>query len=102
MSRIRLLPNDRKQQILDAALLVAQSPGGWARLTRGAVANEAECAQGLISNYFGTMIAFRRAIMRAAISAENLSVIAQGLAAGDACAKKAPDELKQKALNSLA
>lgn len=102
MNKKRLLPNDRKDQILQAAIKVAARPGGWARLTREAVAKEAECAEGLPSKYFGTMVNFKRAIMRAAIQDWNLSVIAQGLAAGDKVAMKAEDALKRKALDTLA
>ena len=102
MTKKRLQPDDRKQQILTAAIRVAARPGGWAKLTRDAVAKEAGCAEGLPSKYFGTMISFRRAIMRAAIGAENLAVIAQGLAAGDKCAQKADESLKRKALETLA
>ena len=88
----RLHPDDRKEQILAAALKVAGRPGGWAKLTRDAVAKEANCAEGLPSKYFGTMVAFRRAIMRAAIRDWNLSVIAQGLAAGYKVALKAEED----------
>src|SRR5574340_946913 len=98
----RLAPDDRKQQILGAAIRVAGRPGGWAQLTRESVAKEADCAEGLPSKYFGTMVAFRRAIMRAAIQARNLAVIAQGLAAGDSNAQKAPPELKAAAVKTLA
>ena len=97
----RLHPDDRKEQILTAAIKVAGRPGGWAKLTRYAVAKEAGCAEGLVSKYFGTMIAFRRSIMRAAIQARNLAVVAQGLAAGDTNAQKAPPELKAAAVETL-
>ena len=76
MTKKRLHPDDRKQQILTAAIKVAGRPGGWGKLTRDAVAKEAGCAEGLVSKYFGTMIAFRRSIMRAAIQARNLAVVA--------------------------
>ena len=102
MTKKRLRPADRKQEILNAAIKVAGRPGGWGKLTRDAVAKEAACSEGLVSKYFGTMIAFRRSIMRAAIGTENLAVIAQGLAAGDASAKKADPELKARALSTLA
>lgn len=88
--------------ILDAALKVAGAPGGWAKLTRAQVAKEAGCAEGLPSVYFGTMVNFRRAIMRAAIQAENLSILAQGLAYGDKCAQKAPADLRASAIRHLA
>lgn len=102
MSNKRLHPDERKEQILTAALKVAARPGGWSKLTRDAVAKEANCAEGLPSKYFGTMVDFRRAVMRAAIRSEALPVIAQGLAAGDKVAKKADETLKRKALASLA
>ena len=101
MTKKRLHPDDRKQQILTAAIKVAGHPGGWGKLTRDAVAKEAGCAEGLVSKYFGTMIAFRRSIMRAAIQARNLAVVAQGLAAGDTNAQKAPPELKAAAVETL-
>lgn len=99
---MRLHPDNRKEQIIEAAVKVAGRPGGWSKLTREAVAREAQCADGLISKYFGTMVAFRRTIMRHAIKTANLSVVAQGLAAGDTCAKKADPELKARALETLA
>ncbi len=71
-------------------------------LTREAVAREAQCTDGLVSRYFGTMLAFRRTIMRHAIKVDNLPIIAQGLAAGDKCAIKASPDLKARALNTLA
>lgn len=101
MTKKRLQPDDRKQQILDAAIKVAGRPGGWGKLTRDAVAREAQCAEGLVSKYFGTMVAFRRSIMRAAIVGENLGVVAQGIAAGDASTKKADPDLKARALQTL-
>ena len=99
---MRLHPDNRKEQIIDAAIKVAGQPGGWAKLTREAVAREAQCADGLISKYFGTMVTFRRTIMRHAIKAANLSVVAQGLAMGDVHAQKADEGLKRKALETLA
>ena len=101
MTKKRLRPADRKQEILNAAIKVAGRPGGWGKLTRDAVAKEAACSEGLVSKYFGTMIAFRRSIMRAAIQARNLAVVAQGLAAGDTNAQKAPPELKAAAVETL-
>jgi len=91
-----------KQKILAAALKVAASPGGWSKLTRESVAREAECADALISRYFGTMVTFRRTILRAAIKGRIPSIIAQGLAAGDTYAKKADADLKTEALQYLA
>ena len=55
-----------------------------------------------MSKYFGTMVSFKRTIMRAAIKDGNLPILAQGLAAGDKCAMKAPSELKTAAIATLA
>jgi len=102
MTKKRLLPNDRKYEILMAAIAVASRPGGWSKLTREAVAREAKCAEGLVSKYFNTMSQMRRAVMRSAVLTENLAVVAQGLATGDENALKAAPELKSRALNTLA
>ena len=98
---MRLHPDNRKEQILDAAVRVAAKPGGWSTMTRRTVAIEANCADALVSKYFGTMPAFKRTIMRAAVKAINLSVIAQGIATGDKYALKADDAIKAQALATL-
>lgn len=97
----RLKPDDRKLQILRAALVVASKDGGLSTLSRQSVAAEAGCAESLVSRYFGTMIEFKRTIMRAAVHNQILPVIAQGLAMGDKHAQKADPELKSKALATL-
>lgn len=99
---MRLHPDDRKEQILTAAISVAARPGGWSKLTREAVARAANCTDSLISLHFGTMTEFKRKVMRAAIKTNNLPVIGQGVAAGDKTAAKLPDEIKDAALKSLA
>ena len=99
---MRKHPDDRCVQILDAAVNIASKSGGFSKLTRESVAREAQCAEGLVSKYFGTMLSFKRAIVRHAIQKENLSIIAQGLAIGDMHAQKAPKHLKERALQTLA
>lgn len=95
----------RKKQILDAALKLANSIG-YSHVSRDKIAplvgNDGGIAVGTISHHFGTMAQFRRALMRYAIEKKNITVIAQGLAAKDRHAQKAPDDLKKKALASLA
>lgn len=99
--RTRLKPQDRKELIIDAALKVASRPGGWSSMTREAVAKAAEVSDALVSLHFGTMIQFRRSVMRAAIAREVLPVIAQGVAMWDKTALKADASLKKKAIESL-
>lgn len=98
---MRLKPADRKQQILFAALTLAKAQGGWSKLTRKGVAEEAECAEALVSRYFGTMVKFKRAIMRSAIQHECLEIIAQGLACNDKYASASPLSLRTRALATL-
>ena len=101
MTRKRLLPADRKAEILTAALDVAARKNGWSSLTREAVAATANCSPASISVHFGTMIAFRRTIMREAVRTAKLPIIAQGLAAGDTHARKAPPAVCAAALDYL-
>ena len=91
----------RKEQILSAALKLAESIG-YTHVSRDKVAALIECAPGTITHSFGTMPQFRRALMRYAIAKGSLVVLAQGLAAKDTHAQKAPIDLRKKALASLA
>lgn len=102
MPKLRQNPDDRKRQILNTAVALAEKPGGYSKLTRESVAKEVGCADGLISKYFGTMTAFRRILIRTAIQTKNLSIVAQGLACGDVHAQKADKDLKARALKTLA
>lgn len=96
----RLKPEVRKGIILDAAVELALTDGLCAvRLIP--VAERAGVTNGLVSHYFGTVKQLHRAVVRHAIHNEVLGVVAQALAVGDAEARKAPDELKQRALASL-
>lgn len=95
----RMKPGDRKDEILKAALIVS-AINGYDKITRAQVAEQANCAESLVSNYFGTMVEFRRKLMREAIATENLKIIAQGVIAKDAHALKSPLELRQRAMIS--
>lgn len=100
MKQVKLEARERKAQILGAALIACQS-AGFSRVTREQIASLAACPPTLISYYFGTMQALRRAIMREAVASECLPVIAQGLALRDPHALKAPEDLRRRALTSL-
>lgn len=100
ISKARAHPALRKDRILQAALAVATSLG-IDKMTRAEISEQAGVSTGLITRSFGTMIALKRDVMRAAVKMELLPVIAQGLASGDRHACKAPEELKQRAANSL-
>lgn len=100
VTKARVNPHDRKRQILTAAVNLAQTDG-FHNITRDGIAIAAGVSTGLVTRHFGTMIALRRAVMRAAINQEILEIVAQGLSIGDPCALKAPPELKIDAAKSL-
>lgn len=93
--------DERKESILIAALQLAADSGGWSTLTRDTVAKAANCSDGLVTHYFGTMQQLRRTVMRAAIKRKNLSIVAQGIIAGDTNARKVCDQLKLEAIDYL-
>lgn len=95
-----LTARDRRAQILTAGLPVAEKKG-YTRVTRDDLAEAAGVPPSLVSYHLGTMADVRRHLMREAIRAECLPVIAQGLAMGDARAKKAPEDLRRRAVTLL-
>jgi hypothetical protein len=91
---------DRKEAILMIALELSEKVG-FNKVIWKDIADEAGVSLGLLVYHFGTMVALRRTIMRAAISRRNLVVLAQGLAVKDEHAKKAPEDLKMEAVALL-
>ena len=105
----RMDPSKRKTEILSVAVDVAKRDG-LNKMTRDNVAEEASVAVGLINHYFNTMSQLRRAVIRNAIhqldngsqhDEQLLTIVAQGLVNKESAAQKAPDEIKQAALNTL-
>ena len=94
-----LKPKVRKEQILAAAVVVAERDG-YLHMRRIDVAEVAQCATGSVSRYFNTMHQLRRAVMREAVQTGNHAIIAQGLIAKDKQAMKASEEVKQAALSA--
>lgn len=97
----RLDPEVRKEQILDAALDVARVRN-YTSITREEIADRAGVSVGLVTKYFSTMPQLKRDVMRAAIRVEALAIIAHGVAIRDPHALKAPADLQQRAVASLA
>ena len=98
--RQRLKPETRRDQILSAALILAEAQH-YADITRDDIAHKAGVSMGLVTHHFGSMVQLRRALMRFAVQQECVPVVAQGLASRDAHALKAPDALKERAARHL-
>lgn len=97
----RLKPRDRKRQIFDAAVHVAETQG-YHRLTREAVALEANISRTLVNRYYKTITRLRNAVMRHAIKKELLPILANGIANQNPIALRVDVELKMKAYKSIA
>lgn len=100
MKHKRFKPEVRKEAIAEVALQLAGATH-YQQVQRKHVAEALGVTPPAITYHFGTMQQLRRAVMRAAIAAENLGVIAQGLVSKDEHAKKAPEALRRRALESL-
>ena len=99
--QIKLEARERIAQILRAALDVAEKVG-YNRMTRNEIAALAGIRPTLINYHMGTMPDLRRDVMREAVRVGRLPVIAQGLAHHDRHAMKAPEDLRRRALQTLA
>ena len=102
MVRLRLDATADRQELIMKASMRLSARIGFSNITRETLAKEAECSEALITYHYGTMKNFRRDIMRYAVRTKNLRVVAQGLAIKNPYARKAPEELKQRALGALA
>lgn len=81
MTRIRLDPVDRKKQMTEAALVLAERYGIKA-LTRVAIAAETGTTDGLVNRYFGTRDKMRQAIIREGVERKNVRVVAWAMKQG--------------------
>lgn len=99
--QIKMEARERIAQILKAALALCTDTTNYSRITRDEIAKRAGMPPSLVAYHCGTMPDLRRSIMREAVRVECLPVIAQGLAARDRHAAKAPEELRLRALQSI-
>lgn len=98
---LRMAPAERKRHLLDVGLVLAERVG-YRNVTMTALTEAAGVSRTLYHRYFSTVGRFRVDVMRAAVKTENLAVIAQGLAAKDPQALKAPAELRERAAATIA
>jgi len=92
----RLKPDDRREQILRAAIAVA-SKGHYKHISRREIAEAAGTSGPLVKHYLGLMSELSDVLMTYAVENRQLWVLAQGIMAEDPIALAAPDELKDKA-----
>lgn len=92
---------ERAEELLQLAVSLAEGTG-YMKVTRKQIADKAGVCEALVTHRLGTMAAVRRSVIRRAIATQNVRVLAQGLAANDPHARKAPDDLKQQAAQWLA
>jgi len=100
VNKRRVSPTLRKEHLVSVAIDLAIE-GNYMRTTRDAIAERAGVSMGLVTKYFGTMQQLRNEIMRRAVVDGIPHIVAQGLAAGDKRASKAPAELKTAAAQLL-
>lgn len=99
MSKTRLKPEARKEDVLAVALTLAAKVG-YPNTTRAMLADACGLSGAALNYHFGTMAQLRRAVVRAAVKAENLEVIAQAILSGDE--KLVTDAaLRRRALDSI-
>lgn len=74
---------------------------GLDAVTREMIAEAGGVSPGLVSWRFTDMPGMRHEIIKVAVKRELLNIIAQGLTAGYAAARRAPIALRERALMSL-
>ena len=92
---------ERRQQIMGHAIKLARKIG-YMQVRRDHLAAHAGVANGLVSAHWTTMAQLRTAIMREAVRIEDATIVGQGLAMKNKHALKAPQDLKDRAIESIA
>lgn len=98
MAKTRMAPAERKEQLLCAAITLAEKHG-YNKINRLMIveAMDGDITDGLVSRYFGQRHSLRQAVLFAGIERGNLTILAQGLALGDVHARKAPASMRKEA-----
>lgn len=90
-----------KERILDVAYSMALDDG-FSCLKRDDIAAKAGIALGSVNHHWKHVALLRNAVMERAVANKDLKLIAEGITAGEPAAVSAPQELRLKALTSLA
>lgn len=78
MTRIRMDPQARQEELLEDAYVIAEIDGLRA-VTRVAVANRTHTTPGLVNRYFGSRNGLREAVYHMAIRKKNAAIVADAL-----------------------
>jgi AcrR family transcriptional regulator len=92
--------SERSDEILEAAILLAQEKG-LRFVTRDGVAERARVSTALVNRYFGTIGALRDRIILESVRRELLPILAQALIDQNPIALRAPRQLRQRAALSI-
>lgn len=93
----KLKPEVRKEQIIKAAMTLAERDG-YVNILRRDIAAEAGCGNGTINLHYGTMQQLRRDLIRHAIKQKNFVIIAQALMNRDPHVSDISDNLRHDAM----
>lgn len=99
MKRERLTQKQRKKQILETALSIAEEKG-YQSITRQEIADRIGMSYSLVSFYFNTARIMRDAVLTEAIRTENLRIVAQASLTKDTSWEISP-KLRKKAINYI-
>lgn len=78
MTRIRMDPQTRQKELLEAGYKLA-SDAGLRAVTRVTVASVTHTTPGLVNRYFGSRNGLREAVYHMAISKKNAAIVAEAL-----------------------
>lgn len=105
--RTRLHPDQRRKQIVDAAINIAVKDG-WESVVAHNIANTVGVSYGLVQGAFDTMTGLRRAVINEVLdrmdgkaSPQYVPVIAAAIRSGDMAERKVSAEIKSAVLDLL-
>jgi AcrR family transcriptional regulator len=81
MAHVRLAPEDRKQQLLESALILLREDG-YKHVTRIGVAAMTGTTEALVNRYFGSRDGMRAEVVEEAARRDDRKALAQVVAAG--------------------
>lgn len=99
MSREKLTQEQRKKQILETAIFLAEKKG-YQNFTRQEIADKIGISPSYVNFYFNTAKIMKEAVLNEAIRTENLRIVAQASLTKDTSWGISP-ELRKKAINYI-